>query len=504
MAFQVAQTGATIISLSSDRLPMALSSVITDVEAEGINQLVTATFMTSRSVSESERLALLRTCFEYEVEGEEEVTALGKKMGAEDEEGVGIVVANPMARKGALGEITSSVIATQGKIIYVASEVDLVRGEGLFEDLAPAVERLLASGTASSPALIVIFRDSQDLEESKTKFEGEAVKMLANIVQDGTRAERIEEVFDYIEYLQDDTARAALMEIFLEGEDRLLNPSDAEISVATAVALGMVESTTTTLSSVDLAAMSKLGVASKNAFDSAVSIIQDIAGDDAKLIPKFGELCDSTVKRVIDEFNAAIGPFLLKKSSVARRKRQDLIDEIVAELGQLHQGQLEQFQLACFEEFKRKLSKLSVGPNLSQDMETALSETLKEFMDQGKELYLKLPNTWMDLNTLKVNFKKSLKEFSTDRLQAARLSGAYRPVPRKGIGLGLHWLLPKPFGNDYRQSASEIYRGNLVYSPKNKVMEVDKGDIQMGNGDWRKCIVPVPAAPDATFQSGAQ
>jgi hypothetical protein len=42
-------------------------------------------------------------------------------------------------------------------------------------------------------------------------------------------------------------------------------------------------------------------------------------------------------------------------------------------------------------------------------------------------------------------------------LYAARADGKFKPLPRKVFTLGLHWLLTKSFGNDYRQEPWMIH-----------------------------------------------
>merc|ERR1711862_358002 len=97
-------------------------------------------------------------------------------------------------------------------------------------------------------------------------------------------------------------------------------------------------------------------------------------------------------------------------------------------------------------------------------------------------------------------------EYSSERLQAARASGSYRALPKKGVQIGMHWLLPKPFGNDYRVSSSDIYRGTMVYdNQKSKVTEIGEGAIyDMENDyskDWRESIVPVPSGTEMIYQT---
>ena len=107
--------------------------------------------------------------------------------------------------------------------MYVADATDLGRGEGLFDYLGPAIERLLAfratktldvwgvETTASSrkrpSTLLVVFRgiDEKGMVEAKKQWESAASAMLASIIQpttsSSTKAVVLSDVFDRIEYL---------------------------------------------------------------------------------------------------------------------------------------------------------------------------------------------------------------------------------------------------------------------------------------------------------------
>jgi len=288
--------------------------------------------------------------------------------------------------------------------------------------------------------------------------------------------------------------------------------ADAAAAVAAGVALGMIDPwedfTKKKLDTVDLAAMRKVGPARDEALEKVTTIISEMTGSDdgesAMLVTNFGELSTAAIRQAMMEFDQAVGPLLLAKSPVAKRKRADLLVEIVAHLGDAHDEQMGQLRLACFESFRKELSKLRVGPNLPQEMDKVVSDAVKYFEGGAKKLLVKMPNSWSSAASATVNYRKELKEYCSDRLLAARVSGAYRPLPRKGVTVGLHWLLPKPFGNDYRQAASDIYRGDLVYTPKGKVTEIGKEEVEKGTGDWRRCVVPVPGAADMMYQSGTQ
>ena len=94
--------------------------------------------------------------------------------------------------------------------------------------------------------------------------------------------------------------------------------------------------------------------------------------------------------------------------------------------------------------------------------------------------------------------KKELKEYITLRLQNAKAAGKFKPLPRKGVTMGFHWLLPKPFGNDYRLEPWQVHaKDDLVYTPKDKITDVSKEDVM--TGDWRDNVVPCPTANEMMY-----
>ena len=98
-----------------------------------------------------------------------------------------------------------------------------------------------------------------------------------------------------------------------------------------------------------------------------------------------------------------------------------------------------------------------------------------------------------------VALRHRLVEYVQRRVQAAQASGKFRPLPRKGVTVGLHWLLPKPFGNDYRQEPwMQHATDSLVYvPPDSKVTDVNPEDV--ASGSWRDKIVPSPSGNDMLY-----
>jgi Root hair defective 3 GTP-binding protein (RHD3). len=530
-----------IVSGSNSRLPMSLSSVINDLEAEGASRVTTFAFLTSRGITQAQRSELLSSLFGIRGDGDHDkevvdgvTTAFGKKMGEEhdtdeeeeeeedDEEGrelatpsIGIAVANPLPNA-AVNEVAATVQACGGNIVFVASLQDLERGEGLFDKLAPAMERILnrdeksqedGSVSEGRKTLVVVVGGAttqQDLLDAKAKLESVAASVLSNIVQPdpNRRATTLQLVFDSVEYV----ASSGPVDELLEDIGFACDPATAASNVAKSVYQDANTQTTVAGlhgSPLDLAAARKLLPLSRKVKESCLSVVRQNCSNEQgemMLVKDFGSLCDAAVKSTMQQFDQEAGPKLVEKSSVGKRIRRELVEDMYSDLESMYEEQLKLLHTAAFESFRANLSRLRISPNLASDMEKVAAEAVKLFSDTAKSLAAKKVRSvvWPKPDSHASKLKRELKEYVALRLQTARADGKFRPVPRKGVTMGLHWLLPKPFGNDYRLEPWEVHaKDDLIYVPKDKITDVRKEDVK--TGDWRDAIVPCPTANEMMY-----
>lgn len=473
-----ASGASQLISSSKSRLPMSLSSVINDLEAEGASTITRACLVTSRGVTLAQRAAVLQSIFGLE-ETETEFTAFGTKA---DEADNGLAIAIPTSQA-PVSDVASTVVACGGTVIYAPSAIDLTRGEGLFDTLAPAIERLVATGTKSS--LIVI---ASDAEAARQQLQQAASAVLPNLMQPrGKRPVQVlEDVFTTVDYVTAPTDVAAKLATVQGCE-----PSEAASAIAATVDFFAPPAEMPTLANKDLAAARKLGPRARVALESALETVKRTIAD-TPLITNFGDLCDVAVKRAMQELEAAdmISP-------VAQQIKTLLREELYAEMSDLYGGQMSQLQTAAFESFRKNLSQLRVSPNLADDMDRVVQESLVDFSKAAKKLIAAGAKTWSSVPAT-TSFANKLKDFCAERLLVAKASGQYKPAPRKGVTIGLHWLLPKPFGNDFRQEPWMVHAtDNMVYVPQDKITNVAPEDIK--TGDWRSKVVPSPSAREMVY-----
>jgi len=559
---------SSIISSSKNRLPMSLSPIISDLEAEGVSSLSTATFLSSKSVSNSDRKRIFQSLFHsssssLDDDGEEDgdvdlhkATSFGKKFDAdEDHEAIGIVVANPDVCSSASDspyEVSSTVLATHGTIIYIVSDVDLIErdGEGLFHSLAPALECLARSNKEESEdattetgsvtttsELIVIFLN-EDLQSSKEKFQFYVKELLKTIPPSPSSLSSnnlsLEDIFDTIEYLTSNTLESnndVLMRTLVESKGQLIPSEDALSHVYKSIAMEEYASpgVKKSLSTSNIAALRVLYPLKQQILHMAFTNVQTQTGgniligsdeeddDDEdspsiQLVPTFGDLLSSALTTSLEQYKQTLSesyPKIISNSPMIQTIQNQIIQEYYNEIEPLYEIQMALLQTSYFELFRKELSKLKLGPLLPSDMEGVVKQCYDEYSTACKRM---VPNStskvtkpnWKSIASYQSYYSKKLQEYSSERLQAARISGSYRPLPKKGVQVGMHWLLPKPFGNDYRVSSSDIYRGTMVYDGGNKkISEIGEEGVnsaEEGGGDWRNSIVPVPSSTEMMYQ----
>lgn len=470
-------SSSPVVAESNTRLPMSLSTVISDLEAEGVLKVAPACFLTSRGVTERKKAELF---------GIEDVTATA--FGTES----GVCMALSTGSS-SVPEAASTAVACEGKIVYYADEDDLARGEGLFDTLGPAIERILNEDSSSSSSLIVV---TADPKTTKASLEDAAVDVIANLVSEKKKVSVLTDVFDKVQYVK--TADEALN--LLEAS---IDPADAQESIASTVASDFWQSagsspvafisssSSSNMSPKDLAAARLLGPAARKALETAIESIKTVSEDNRSVVADFGDLCGAATKRAFEELEEAAVSSAVSSSAVGKQIQANLRDELKGELGDLAAGQLDLLQEACFADFKGKLAKLRISPVLATDMENVAKESVADFVKRAKSMPIGTADA-------KAIFKNRLHEFCSERLLAARAGGQFKPVPKKGVTIGMHWLLPKPFGNDYRQEPWMVQAtDNLVYIPSDKITDVNPEDV--ASGDWRSKIVPSPTGNEMVY-----
>lgn len=531
-ASSTTSTTGTLISSSEGRLPMSLSTIVADLEAQGecSEQLVTACFLSSRSVSRRKQATILQELLLMgeETDAEQPVTVSTKACGLSS----GLIICRPSASLEDKNEIVPTACACGGNVVYYADPIDLCRGEGLFDQLAPVMEQLLqqqetlasrkedddekrdTTGTTqplfSAPTLVVIV-EYGDLSKARAAFEQVAEFFVSNLSSNANgsngssrRVQVLQDIFARVEYVSS-PAEAAQVLLTTKASSPLTTLTVMD-RIADATRAGGGGSSFSLRSPEDCAAAGLVGPAARAQVERVVQRIQQASVDNegtTVLVPSFGALVDVAVQQALDELPTIhhLSNQLLS-SRVGKEIQSNFLSDVCAELGPLFQEQLDLLEKTSFEDFRKALSRLLVSPNLKTDMDNVITTSVAAFGKAAQPLSAKqlAPlSSWQALvGPAKQRFRKRLQDFCHSRLLTAQASGQYRPLPRKGVTVGFHYLLPKPFGNDFRQEPWMVHAtDNMVYIPKDGITDVRPEDVAAG--DWRDKIVPSPVGNDMIY-----
>ena len=471
---------------------MSLSTVVSDLEAEGCNELSTACFITSRSVTKQERARILEDLLDSgDISHNEEAGTVDQWKAVATTAGLAL------AQPSNFQDTAAAACACGGTILYYASPVDLDRGEGLFDTLAPAMEKIMSSTDHKQRHLYVLVESPQDKKLVRQQLESVAQSVLANLITpDGKPVTTLREVFDHVDCIAPSQAGDAVI------KHEKTTPTAVAAQVAQLwnpqeMVQSQINSLTYSMTGANLAAARTLVPAARRRVHEALQTVTSACSDETgnmKLVMQFGLLGDAALRQA----DSALYDSSLN-SATAKQIRYNLQADLNGALQDMFNQQLDLLQVAQFEEFKRSLSKLLVSPNLQNEMEAAAKKSIAAFAAAAKKLVPKRASGNWNVATANVAYARKLKAYVANRVLNARASGKFKPLPRKGVTVGLHWLLPKPFGNDYRQEPWMVHAvDDMVYVPSTgKLADVNPQEVEAG--DWRDKIVPSPAGNDMIY-----
>mmetsp|Transcript_17475 Transcript_17475/g.22679 ORF Transcript_17475/g.22679 Transcript_17475/m.22679 type:complete len:310 (-) Transcript_17475:501-1430(-) len=208
-------------------------------------------------------------------------------------------------------ELTTSVLATNGNIVFLPSAVDFARGEGLWEMLAPVMETILSNGNkmTSTAKLTVVLLKAND--NAKQKFLDSAESVLANLIIHNNNNDNV----------------MTLKDVFGQGVEflTLQQASTSGVFGSSSTVTDNGESTTTYSSLVNtMSCLTPAEMASANTglFSKTRAIVKDCIetvqrqamaidnndidnddNDNMILVPEFGQLCSLAVQSAKDQFN---------------------------------------------------------------------------------------------------------------------------------------------------------------------------------------------------------
>lgn len=357
-------------------------------------------------------------------------------------------------------------------ILFRPDIIDLQRKEGLWELLGPMMEQILAA-RRQTPTLIVLCDNIPFVQETLEQASLSLIRYLSHAKDERT----LSDVFANIHYVT--TPQEAMQLANTNNDSTALSkkqlPSESLKMIPQKI----------NMTPANLAAARRLGVDARRTTDETLETVRRATtGDDGrmKMVMNFGDLCRACLK------NAQLPP---NPNPVAQQMASYIQNTLEHAFVDLYEQQMVLLEQAVFEEFRGKLSNLKITNNLPSDMEKVAQTFVQKFAQAARRMAV--PGATPPTTA----FRRRLTEYISERLLKAQATNKFRPLPRKGVTVGFHWLLPKPFGNDYRQEPWKVHAtDNMVYVPG---AVADVNPVQVEDGTWRDAIVPLPSGKDMLY-----
>jgi energy-coupling factor transporter ATP-binding protein EcfA2 len=181
--------------------------------------------------------------------------------------------------------------------------------------------------------------------------------------------------------------------------------------------------------------------------------------EDGRIIENFGKEADTLLQNAIAEYERDAAAFRDTKSF--HRKRGELRTAILNDLRTVYAKQLLKLREVAFDRFKLALTRVQVTDRVEKDVEKQIRENEKYFIEQADLLKCQEAprGASASSNTGALAWRHdverralvdAMREVATERLQFARLQGAYVPTQRQPVQFSFHYLHPNPFGVDSR------------------------------------------------------
>jgi hypothetical protein len=510
-----------------------------DANTGGDATIVVSCFITSRSVTTKQRKKIIR-----------EIVQLNDPENSDDDVGVaykamatsnGMVVLQPSTVLEAVQLVSSSSNNSNNhmmhSILYYPDPIDVQRGEGLMDTLGPVLESILQQQPSSS--IYVMIPEGMESSFVQTQIEQSLQSLIPYFILDNSTASTVSDVLrSKIIYMSPSSVLEALRN----------NKSDNPITSEVLLRQMSSSSTTSTSHGIPhhnpfktpqyLAASNRLRPVAQQQYTNIVAALQRTCFttsststladtetststdaqsklDRLKFVPNLGELCDAIVMKEMAFWHDAAPDSSavdrsLRQSMVGRQICEKVYDDVFMYLfTNIYTEQMNKLQKICYDTLKKDLSKLVISPNLPTDMNRIGQASISTFITDTVRLIPKTSfvssyhTSYLTSYAVSAQrmYARKVLEYIQNRILLAKASGKFRPVPRKGITIGMHYLLPKPFGNDYRQEPSMIHAtDHMVYIPKtSKLSDVNMEQVASGSSDWKDSLVPHPPGNDMLY-----
>ncbi|CBJ31119.1 RHD3b, RHD3/Sey1 family GTPase involved in the ER-to-Golgi traffic [Ectocarpus siliculosus] len=359
-------------------------------------------------------------------------------------------------------------LAVSDATIYNVLVHDLRRPDAL-SDVQPALEELLTlyeDGVVDPEqpkTFVVAVRDCEDGDEAELeKRVGERLQAIwaAAVKPEGFAGSALSDVLDVKVFTLPHHSFASDEYLLGAGllKNSVMDGAAGTPAVEVARLLQQVSSyagpATESVGSNALTASFISSSAAVKCMASFKSLVGRMGAGFEELNTDFGELCDGVIDTVLQEYDEAVDG-VSGASGVLSRKKAELKRHCLRELGLRHADQVDLLRTAARAKFDETLSGLRVSPDVGKQMMDAIQEADKFFAKTVRGMNSR-HGSWPS-NSVRKELRDEMREFASERLQLVQAQGGMvRMQKRKPVGMAFHWFLPKPFGQQARESRLDL------------------------------------------------
>eukprot|EP00871_Galdieria_phlegrea_P002385 jgi/Galph1/3147/GphlegSOOS_G1791.1 len=387
-------------------------------------------------------------------------------------------------------------------------------GLQLFKHAIEDVMKLRSSGVLPSHSkklLVVVFRDVEldetTREELITSFIEDCNSLLTSRQETPTGIKKISDLFD-LEFVlfphyffrndDFDKVAASIRDRFMEPtlddyffvDEKYSNPTPSmEMALHASriwEKLG-IESYVTSAPEQELNATFQCNVCMEHAMSSYNSRVREWKRktEEGRIIQNFGKESTELANEILAMYENEAAQF--KGTKAYSRKRRSLEERILLDLYTIYSKLLTKLKEVSFDIFRESLSHIQISDNVEKDVNKSIKAADKYFCSRAELLRCKGANWQYDSE--RKELLSIMRENATERLQLARIQGAYVPPVRTPIALSLNYLHPNPFGSDSRYEEPPPEKEKVKFEPGN-TRRAGLMDAMLGGRDKLRNGVP--------------
>jgi hypothetical protein len=263
----------------------------------------------------------------------------------------------------------------------------------------------------------------------------------------------------------------------IQNAGSVVSPSDLQSRFEAAAETCLIENIVGSISRADAITNAVLNTHLDSAFSEFVEGFPDLSQELGGAIETFGETCNGAIDQTLGTFDALTSD-LDGCDAAKSAKRKLLLSRIHAQLFPLFRNQLKQLDELAWDRMRKSLVQLRLGdPSLLKEMEKSVKDSDTFFRETSSRMICQGATWSADQDRLQMVSK--MRRFVVERLQTARLQGAYVPgMLRRPVAVSLHYLATHPFQLLDSIQDSLSYEEDMDWQPDAKVMAIPKGGLK--------------------------